>query len=66
MLAVAAQLPALELEPDASAGAPKASNAQMAEATDLMLNDEVLPWLDEPGENMREMRERPAPPLQNP
>jgi len=37
MLAVAAQLPAVVSEPVASAGSASANEAQMADATDLML-----------------------------
>jgi hypothetical protein len=42
MLAVALQLPAVEVEPDASAGTASASDAQRAEPTDLVLIKALL------------------------
>jgi hypothetical protein len=54
MLAVAVQLPAVEVAPEASVGVASASNAQRADQTDLLLI-KALPRVDERREDKREI-----------
>jgi hypothetical protein len=66
MLAVADQLPVVVLaeDPDASAGTVRASNVQIAEATDFVLttNPPLPGWADQDEDGIEPRRS----PLQNP